>query len=189
MAGGGKSRKTVAAKQTAATQAVSSEVCAVCQEAISDSTQSCEGQGSVFCEGPCQKWINGACAGLLISAFTAIVKSKNPFHCLQCSLSIHASEIEDLRSQVSQLSKELVEMKSRLVDSQPEDSHPSTSSAANLSPSNTATHVPITNAAKLKEPFDIKERERKLMLLYLAYLNVQMVCLEKLGSLKMKMHL
>ena len=95
---GGKSRKTVAAKQTAATQAVSSEVCAVCQEAISDSTQDSEGQNSIFCEGPCQKWIHRACAGLPIPAFRATVKSKTPFHCFQCSLSMHASEIEDLRS-------------------------------------------------------------------------------------------
>ena len=52
-------------------------------------------------------------------------------------------------------------MKSRLVYSRPEYCHPSNSSAANLSPSNTASHVPIANAAKLKEPFDVKERERK----------------------------
>ena len=50
-------------------------------------------------------------------------------------------------------------MKSRLVNYRPEDCDPSTSTAANLSPSNTASQVPIANAAKLMEPFDVKERE------------------------------
>ena len=148
------------AKQMAATQAVSSAVRVIYQETISDSTQDCEGQDSVLCQGPCQKWIHKTCAGLLIPAFKAIVKSKTPFHCFQCSLSAHATEIKDLLFQLSQLSKELAKMKLRLVESHLEDCPPPTSSAANVS-SNAATHVPVINAAKLKEPFDVKERKRK----------------------------
>ena len=161
MAGGGKSRKAVAAKQAAVTPAAVSVVCAICQETISDSAQDCEGQDSVFCEGPCQKWIHRTCAGLPIPAFTAIVKSTTPFHCFQCSLSAHATEIKELRSEMSQLSKELAEIKSRLVESRLEDCCLPTSSAANASLSSIATYVPVKNAAKLKEPLDVRERETR----------------------------
>ena len=45
-----------------------------------------------------------------------------------------------------------------------EDSHPPTShihGRVSVFPSNTATHVPVTNVAKFKDSFDVKEWERK----------------------------
>lgn len=88
-------------------------ICAICLEIIEDRSPECEGEDSIYCEGSCQNWLHRTSAGLPDPAFEAIVKAKAPFHCFQCSLSSHASEIMDLRSQLASIAKKLADLESQ----------------------------------------------------------------------------
>ena len=164
MAGGGKNKKSI--KQMVASQAESRLTCAICLEIIFDRSHDCEGQDSIFCEGSCQKWIHRTCAGLPDPAFDLIVKSKAPFFCFQCSLTAHASELKDLRSQVSSLTKELADLRSQPPVSQSKNNeespgHRSYSSAVQSSSSTSEASACSRSPLKPKLSTVINEKERK----------------------------
>ena len=84
-----------------------SYTCPVCEEVIKDSSDSCEGDDSVFCDGLCQTWFHRKCAGLTKKAFLKISKSHLPFICYTCTIKNYNQDISSLKSLVEQLTTEM----------------------------------------------------------------------------------
>lgn len=73
------------------------------------------GQDLVLCDGSCAVWLHRGCARISKVAFEAVCKSLDPSYCLQCILDTQAPEISMLRDMVSDLSSQLVVMRSQLL--------------------------------------------------------------------------
>ena len=55
----------------------------------------------IFCDGTCQSWLHGGCAGLSSKAFEAQVNSKGEFYCPNCHLIIVEAIVTDLKRELT----------------------------------------------------------------------------------------
>ena len=90
--------------------------CTVCLQLIIDSSFDSEDQDSIECQGQCQKWLQTTCAGITHAAFNQLSNYYEPFLYYQCHLDAQTKEISQLISFVSQLSKNLSEIKPNLAN-------------------------------------------------------------------------
>ena len=90
--------------------------CPICLDPIIDATEDSEGQGAVFCEGKCDAWLHRQCAGLSQRLFKLYHKGDDPFHCPNCRLNMQELQIQQLKSTIESLHKEVSELKSYSKD-------------------------------------------------------------------------
>ena len=137
--------------------------CAICLEVIEDRSDTSEGQDSVFCEGECQRWLHRTCAGLTDAAFDNIRRSDECFHCYQCFVTLHKSEIKALRdtvvtltNSVESLTKELSNLRSLLPSKVSIDQKHSTTAEESIPTSYSDAVVPketkVTQAQNVLSP-------------------------------------
>ena len=67
-------------------EAISDDICQVCDTPIVEYSSTSEGEEVVFCEGQCNAWIHRKCSGLTSELFDIIVSESNgPFRCCYCT--------------------------------------------------------------------------------------------------------
>ena len=113
----GEKDQGMTSKGDAKTQSANGDVveepvkCAVCEQIIIEGDEQ-----ALFCEGACQQWVHRYCAGIPASLFVTLSTSSAPFQCYACCQQIHANEIAKLTDIVSNLKKEVSELRNDLSD-------------------------------------------------------------------------
>ena len=103
----------------------SSTICPVCLDPIVDATEDTEGHEAIYCESTCNSWIHRQCAGLSKTLFKKLEESDEPFCCPHCRLVLQDKQLQELKSLVDALSKEVITLKSTTSDKlAPESSSP-----------------------------------------------------------------
>jgi len=64
------------------------------------------GQEAIFCESTCNSWLHRQCAGLFLAG---------PFYCPLCHLITQDSELQELKTSVDHLTKELTSLKATIA--------------------------------------------------------------------------
>ena len=90
-----------------------SSTCVICLDPIIDATENNEGQEAIFCEGKCDGWLHRQCAGLSQRLFETYNDGDDPFHCPNCRLIMQEHCIQELKSTIENLHKELSELKAQ----------------------------------------------------------------------------
>ena len=103
-----------------------STICPVFLDPILDATENTEGQEAIFCQSTCNSWIHRQCAGLSQVLFKIFEESDEPFYCPHCRLASQDKQLQELKSMVDVLSKEVVSLKSMASDQQAPKSPSST---------------------------------------------------------------
>lgn len=85
--------------------------CAICLEPVVDSSSTTVGHDAVFCDGVCQKWLHRTCAGLSVSAFEVVSKSRDKFLCYQCCVGAQRAELKKLHESITLLKDEVTHLK------------------------------------------------------------------------------
>jgi len=87
-------------------------------------TDNSVGQEAIFCESTCNSWIHRQCAGLSQVLFNLFEESEEPFYCPHCRLVSQDKQLQQLKSVVEELSKEVVSLKTTTVPDCLESSSP-----------------------------------------------------------------
>jgi len=93
-----------------------STTCTICLNPIIDATEDTEGQEAIFCEGSCDGWLHRQCAGLSQRLFEIYQKGDDPFHCPNCRLTMQHHYIQELKSTIESLHKEILHLKAQSND-------------------------------------------------------------------------
>jgi len=99
-------------------------ICPICLDPILDATEKSVGQKAIFCKSTCNSWIHRQCVGLSQVLFNLFEESEEPFYCLQCCLVSEDKQLQQFKSMVEKLSKEVVSLKTTTVTDCLESSSP-----------------------------------------------------------------
>ena len=91
---------------------------------IIDATVDAEGQEAIFCESTCNAWLHRQCSGLSQSLYKIYQDGDDPFYCPHCRLTIQEHQLQELKSTIESLSKEVSELKSGIPQSKEDNSPP-----------------------------------------------------------------
>jgi len=146
-------------------------ICPICLDPIIDATEDNEGQEAIFCESRCDAWLHRQCAGLSQSLYKVYQDGDDPFHCPHCRLSIQEHLLQDMKSTIESLSKQVSELKAEIpqlrntVDSPSSvnESHGEISQPSNggSSESNTTRSMPRSKTNTSKETVIKGDDDRK----------------------------
>ena len=90
-------------------------ICPVCLDPILEATDETNGQEAIFCESICNSWLHKQCTGLSKSLFDRYVRTKGPFYCPCCRLITHDSILQELKTTVDNLTKEVTSLNATLA--------------------------------------------------------------------------
>ena len=90
-------------------------MCPICLDLIIDTTVDAEGQEV--------DWLHRQCAGLSQTLYKLYQDGDNPFYCHYCCLTIQEHQLQELKSIIESLSKEVSEQKAGTPQSR-EDTNP-----------------------------------------------------------------
>ena len=89
--------------------------CPVCLDPILEPTDKTNGQQAIFCESICNSWLHRQCAGLSEVLFNKYAKSEGPFYCPHCRLIAQDSQLQELKTIVDGLAKEVISLKATVA--------------------------------------------------------------------------
>ena len=92
-----------------------SMICPVCLDSIIDATDDTDGQKAIFCEGT---WIHLQCARLSQTLFKILQESEDPFYCPHCRLITQDKQLQELKTMVENLLKEVVLLNAAVSENQ-----------------------------------------------------------------------
>ena len=95
-----------------------STICLVCLDRIIDATDDTDGQEAIFCEGTCNSWIHLQCAGLSQTLFKILQESEVPFYCPHCRLITQDKQLQEFKTMVENLLKEVVLLNAAVSENQ-----------------------------------------------------------------------
>ena len=85
------------------------EVCCVCCQQIALGKDE-----TLYCDGSCKQWLHRYCASVSKNQYTTITKSESPFQCPTCYREHSQQQIQELCGAVSDLKREIEQLKSAL---------------------------------------------------------------------------
>ena len=91
------------------------QVCPICELHVKDSTNQCEGEDALFCEGQCQAWVHRKCVGMSKTMYALLATTEDPYVCPNCGLCACRKEIESLKTTIASLSTELLSAQEELA--------------------------------------------------------------------------
>lgn len=138
---GKKAQKTVSGRGIDRNQGTK---CCVCNKTIIDQSASHDGEDAIFCEGECSNWMHRSCAGLSSSLFVTMTSSSKPFLCVYCVLSRQATEINELKTALKDITSKLEKISN---SASVHTGNPAPTNSTNVQPaSQTSPPVASTNA-------------------------------------------
>ena len=85
-------------------------------DCILKATDETYGQEATFCESICNSWFHRQCAGLSKALFIRYVcKTEGPFYNLHCRLITHNSLLQELKTTVDNITKEVTSLKATIA--------------------------------------------------------------------------
>ena len=95
------------------------QVCPICELHIKESTNKCDGDEALFCEGQCQAWVHRQCVGMSKTLYALLARTVDPYVCPNCSMCVYRKEIDSLKTTIASLSTELLSAQEKLAKLQP----------------------------------------------------------------------
>ena len=86
-------------------------VCTMCSKCIEETSETCDGEDALVCEGSCQRSYNHWCVGVCRELCQPLTESSEPFLCHLCTSRKQQGVILELQENVRALSAEVLQLK------------------------------------------------------------------------------